>query len=809
MRKSFFIPYARTLMMIVIFAVPAGIPAVFAQTTFWGMTTAGGANGQGVIFSVKSDGSGLTVQYSFAADGIDGEGPYGGLTEGSNGLLYGMTYAGGVNGVGTIFSIDPVSDNYAKLVDFSGTNGSYPFGSLTLYNGLLYGMTTSGGINGLGNIFSYDPVANVCTDVFDLTDSTGANPYGNITVVSNQLFFTTSGGGRNNTGTIAVYVPATNTCTALYHFAASFGNYTNGDLVLYNNVFYGSVSNGANQGGGDVYSYDPVTGKYTDLAGFAQFGGDYGAFPTGLIEYNNLLYSATEQGGNPYGTAGVLFSLDPLRNITTALYGFNPNTSLTTGNDPGNQLTEWNGQLVGMTYAGGAQGDGVVFAYNPASGVLTKLADFNGTNGQQPATGQLVQVLPTATGHTAQTITFQAISKTYGDPNFLLQATSSAGLPVTYNSSDYTVGAMLADGIHITGAGTCTITATQPGNSTYAPATPVSITLTVNPTPLLIAADNQTKYQDQPPPALTISYSGFVNGEDSSYLLTLPVVSTTVTSGSPQGTYPITIGGASSNNYTITYRQGVFTVYGLEQFFTVTDSVVNYGDADFVMGTASSGLTVTYTAADPTIAVGSSTPGELHIVGAGTTRLAIRQTGDATYAPGIDSVLLTVNPAPLTITANNQSIPYGATAPVFTVSYSGFVLGQDSSALTTLPTVISTAPDGVVYPGNYLIEPSAAVSQNYAITYVNGLFTITLAGDSLNAWNSGPGMMTVSILSTAAEPVSLNLYSASGQRMFSTQLSLQNGFNEFSFPMSNFAAGIYIVRVEGSGIHLNQKLRLP
>ena len=797
------------LLITALFAGPAGMPAVLAQTTFWGMTSQGGSNGVGVIYSVASDGSGLTAQYNFAADGVDGNTPWGGLTEGKGGLLYGLTSAGGVNGLGTVFSINPVSDNYTKLVDFSGGNGSSPFGSLTLYNGLLYGLTAYGGANGLGNIFSYDPVAGAITDVYDLTDSTGANPYGSITVVSNQLFFTTTAGGRNGTGTIAVYVPATSTCSAVYHFSSIIANNFNGDLVLYNNVFYGSYIAGGTSGGGGIFSFDPLTGKYTDLyTSFDQFGGPVGAGPIGLTLYNNLLYTATQQGGNPNGTTGELASLDPAKDVLTAVYPFNSSTSITTGIFPAGKLATWNGQLVGTTWEGGAQGLGIVFAYDLSSGVLTKLADFNGTNGQQATFGQLVQVLPTATGSTHQTISFQPITKTYGDANFLLQATSSSALPVSYNSSDYTVGFMTGNGIHLAGAGTCTITATQPGDATYAPATPVHITLTVNQAPLVITADNQTKYQDQPPPPLTISYKGFVNGEDSSYLLSLPMAASAVTANSLQGAYPITVSGASSTDYTITYQPGVFTVYGLEQFFTVTDSVANYGDGDFAMGTASSGLTVIYAAADPTIAVPSATPGELHIVGAGTTKVAVLQAGNSTYAPGVDSVLLTVNKAPLTITANNQTISYGQPAPVFSVMYSGFVLGEDSTALIALPKVVSTAPEGVLYPGNYLVEPSGAVSQNYAIAYVNGLFTVTVPGDSLNAWSSGPGMLKVAILSMAAEPVSLNLYSVGGQKVYATQLALQQGFNQFNFPVGILASGIYIVRVEGSGIHLNQKIRL-
>jgi sugar lactone lactonase YvrE len=82
----------------------------------------------------------------------------------------------------------------------------------------------------------------------------------------------------------------------------------------------------------------------------------------------------------------------------------------------------------------------------------------------------------------------------------------------------------------------------------------------VSTAPLTITADNQTWNVGQRFPVLTASYSGFVNGDTPSSLSSQPVLSTTATLGSPQGRYPITVGGASSPNYTITYVDGTLTV---------------------------------------------------------------------------------------------------------------------------------------------------------------------------------------------------------------------------------------------------------
>ena len=191
-----------------------------------------------------------------------------------------------------------------------------------------------------------------------------------------------------------------------------------------------------------------------------------------------------------------------------------------------------------------------------------------------------------------------------------------------------------------------------------------------------------------------------------------------------------------------------------------------------------------------------------------STKVAVTQVGDAAYALVVDTVLLTVQQVPLTIAADNQAIVSGEPDPVFTLTYSGFVLGQDSSALTTRPVVNATAEQNPPYPGNYLIEPSGAVSQNYSITYINGLLTVSLRGDSLNAFCSDPMTLSVNILSTTSGPATIQVYSMSGQTVVASGVGLQTGFNHFAFPVGRLAAGIYVVRVKGTTIDLNQRIKI-
>ena len=99
---------------------------------------------------------------------------------------------------------------------------------------------------------------------------------------------------------------------------------------------------------------------------------------------------------------------------------------------------------------------------------------------------------------------------------------------------------------------------------------------------------------------------------------------------------------------------------------------------------------------------------------------------DITFTAGT----LTVNKAPLTITADNKSVTYGGAAPEYTVSYSGFVNSETASVLGGFLNIACTYAqnDNV---GTYVITPSGFSAQNYVITYVGGTLTVSLASLTL------------------------------------------------------------------------------
>jgi hypothetical protein len=115
--------------------------------------------------------------------------------------------------------------------------------------------------------------------------------------------------------------------------------------------------------------------------------------------------------------------------------------------------------------------------------------------------------------------------------------------------------------------------------------------------------------------------------------------------------------------------------------------------------------------------------------------------GTLTSASGYSFTLantgkLTVTPAALTITADNQSKVYGAVLPTLTASYAGLVNGDTAASLTTGPTLTTTATAAShVAGGPYAITASGAASSDYTISYVAGALTVTQAALTITADN--------------------------------------------------------------------------
>lgn len=793
------------LLLLLTFCV--GIHSLKAQR-LWGLTSGGGTNNSGTIFGINPDGTGATVNYSFASGTARGGSQPLGTLVFNNNLLYGTTKYGGSNGTnyGVIFSFDTTTNTYTDVWNFASATGSYPIGGLTTSSdgSLLYGITNSGGATGNGSIFSFNPSSGTYKDLYDMQTSGGYYSYGPLTLYHDKLYGVTANAGAYWGGTFFCFDPATGTYTDIYDYQGGGswdGFQASGSMVVYNDVLYG-VSAGGDSYYGQLFSYDDGGAGYKDLN---DFNGSNSLFePMGLALYNNILYGITYEDWINY--EGGIFTYDPNAGTYSEL----------TLSDPGiigwnnfGTITVCNDKLLAI--GGGSD----IYQVDPVTGTYTNLLNFSNVS---PALGYsgysynslLLPVNSVATGTTPQTISGMSdMQKIYGDTSFNPGAVASSGLKVTYSTTDKTVATAAGSKIKIRGAGTCQVIATQMGDTTYARVDD-TVTLTVSKGSLLITADNKTVNQLQPLPVFTAHYAGFVYGDTASSLTTLPdlYLDNGVSSSSPKGTYTIYVNGATSPNYDISYTTGTLTIIGQLQLFSLVDSAVRtYGAPDFPLVVSNSGLPVTYSIDSADIAaVATSDTTEIHITGAGLTRVIARQMGNGTWAAGYDTLWLQINKAPLTIVINDTSIVYGQPVPVFTCSYQGLVYNENaSSAFSVGPVLSATSQETPPEPGIYQIQITDAVTRNYVYTYTSGIFTVNPSGDSINVYCSGSHNLSVNIMSGKVRKSTFLLYSLDGRQVLRSDLNLSKGLNYFSYPL-NVASGIYIARLSGEDIKLSQKV---
>lgn len=120
----------------------------------YGTTVSGGRyNNGGIAFSLDYNGSNYTVLHNFGTNG-DGNSPQSDIVQGPDGALYGTTYYGGGNTAsGTVFVMNADGSNYALVMSFFGTNGSYPNPLILGSDGAFYDTCNFGGPLGQGTVF--------------------------------------------------------------------------------------------------------------------------------------------------------------------------------------------------------------------------------------------------------------------------------------------------------------------------------------------------------------------------------------------------------------------------------------------------------------------------------------------------------------------------------------------------------------------------------------------------------------------------------------------------------------------------------
>ena len=347
-------------------------------------------------------------------------------------------------------------------------------------------------------------------------------------------------------------------------------------------------------------------------------------------------------------------------------------------------------------------------------------------------------------------ITTTDLAKTYGDD-------ATANVANAYNVSGYEAGvsgAFLGDDAASVYSGAPSVTSTGSAPTADVSAGPYEIdaslgsltflngyavsfvntgTLTVDQAHLTVTAHNDGKTYN----GLAynggngVSYSGFVNGQDSSALFGSPIYDGSAQGAVNAGLYTITVSGLASTNYAITYNPGVLTVNKAPLLVTANNDSKTYDGAAYSGGNA-----VSYSgfvngegtsALSGTLAYGGAAQGA---VNAGNYALLASGLTSGNYVITYDPGTLTVAARPITVTADDLSRIYGAANPTLTyaVGGSGLVNGD------TLSGNLGTAANVASNVGNYaIVQGSLVASANYALTFVPGTLTINPAALSITA----------------------------------------------------------------------------
>lgn len=338
---------------------PNGVPVLAVNGKIYGTASQGGSGSSaaGVIYEYDQVANTYTTRVNFVS-ATNGRFPYGGLTQASNGKLYGLASAGGTSTLGTLYEYVPGAAIITKLVDLSASLGTTPYGAVVqATNANLYGLTSAGGANGLGVIFEYNINTTAYTDKYDFSAANGANPYGSLVIASNgKAYGLTSAGGANGLGVLFEYDITANTYTKKADLTAANGSTPYGSLIQANgNFLYGMTSAGGANGLGVIFEYDIVNSTYT-----------------------KKIDLTVANGSAPYGS------------LTKAA----------------------NGKLYALTRSGGANGLGVMFEYDPVAVTFTKKIDLSSTTGGAPGYTQLLEVCTLPTTASAITATANALCLT-------------------------------------------------------------------------------------------------------------------------------------------------------------------------------------------------------------------------------------------------------------------------------------------------------------------------------------------------------------------------------------------------------------
>ncbi len=276
--------------------------------------------------------------------------PVAGLTEASDGLIYGNTSgSSSLSDFGALFRLHKDGTQFSILTNLLQSQGDNPLGALIeATNGVLYGTANDEGPATNGTIFRVNKDGSGFAVIHAFTEATNDGAYPNAGLIQGldgALYGTTSLGGSADEGVVFKLNLDGTGFAVLHSFTdgPSDGLFPESSLIIgTNGGLYGTTTLGGASGDGAVFRIN------TDGSSFAVLYSFGGVTNDGAVSYASLLTGS--DGQNPYA-------------------------GLAQGPD---------GALYGTTFADGSGTGGIVFEINPDGSGYQVLLQFKGTNGYQP-----------------------------------------------------------------------------------------------------------------------------------------------------------------------------------------------------------------------------------------------------------------------------------------------------------------------------------------------------------------------------------------------------------------------------------------
>jgi hypothetical protein len=451
---------------------------------------------------------------------------------------------------------------------------------------------------------------------------------------------------------------------------------------------------------------------------------------------------------------------------------------------------------------------------------------------------------------TTTTLTSSTNSAQYGDPITLTATVAPSGATgtVVFMNGSTVLGTGTVSGGVATlttsslSAGSYTITSAYQGDANYGASTSGPVSITINPrtapsggAALTVTVNDASRLYGQGNPAFSYTVTGaLVNGDTYATAVTgVPVYSTTATSTSAAGTYPISIaGGLNSSNYVIAFANGSLTVtkatLGQNGLANITlDSSPNpsaYQQAVTFTATVPNGVTGTVQFVDGTtllgtgIISGTTATFVTSTLAVGTHPVTAVYSGDANYNSatsavdnqvvtkatlgqnGLADITLVSSPNP---SAYNQSVIFTATVPSGVTGTVQFVDGSTvlgtgtisgTTATLTIGTLaVGTHPVTAVYSGDANYNSATSAVDNQLVTTVSSSST-TLSVAPSTVMYGDPATLTAVVLPSFATGT-VSFYE--GSTLLGTA-SLDNTGTAV-LPISTLNAGVHSITARYNG----------